>query len=80
MLMSLSFIIALRCPRHKLNMSTEPIYKPGDMHNMFSSIVERFQDRYTVNVLSEDPWVSMIIIVHEKMASFLFAVVCVYYF
>jgi hypothetical protein len=31
----------LRCSRTALNISTEPIYKPGDMHNMFSSIQSR---------------------------------------
>ena len=47
----------LRCSRTALNISTEPIYKPGDMHNMFSSIQSRFGDRYEINVLSESPWV-----------------------
>jgi hypothetical protein len=46
-----------RCDRQFLNISTEPIYKPGDLDNMFSSIVERFGDRYEVNVLSTAPWV-----------------------
>ena len=46
-----------RCGRQFLNISTEPIYKPGDMHNMFASIVDRFSDRYEVNVVSESPWV-----------------------
>lgn len=32
---------ALRCNRASLNISTEPIYKPGDMNNMFSSIQSR---------------------------------------
>jgi hypothetical protein len=46
-----------RCNRAFLNISTEPIYKPGDMDNMFSSIVERFGNRYEVNVVSTSPWV-----------------------
>jgi len=47
----------LRCQREALNVSTDPIYAPGDMHNMFSSILERFGGRYEINVLSESPWV-----------------------
>jgi hypothetical protein len=31
----------LRCSRTALNISTEPIYKPGDMNSMFSSIQSR---------------------------------------
>lgn len=47
----------VRCDRNFLNISTEPVYKAGDMDNMFSSIVERFGDRYNVSVQSTDPWV-----------------------
>lgn len=47
----------VRCNRNFLNISTEPVYKAGDMDNMFSSIVERFGDRYNVSVQSTDPWV-----------------------
>jgi hypothetical protein len=47
----------VRCPRSALNMSQEPIYRPGDMNQMFSGIVERFSGKYEVNVLSTDPWV-----------------------
>ena len=47
----------VRCDRSFLNISTEPIYKPGDLNNMFSSITERFADRYEINVLSTSPWI-----------------------
>eukprot|EP01038_Epipyxis_sp_PR26KG_P013151 gene13151-17619_t len=47
----------IRCPRSALNMSTEPIYKPGDMEQMFGSIQSRFDGIYDVNVLSTSPWV-----------------------
>jgi prolyl 4-hydroxylase len=46
-----------RCSRSFLNISTEPVYKPFEMGNMFSSISERFGDRYDINVLSTSPWV-----------------------
>ena len=38
-------------------MSDVPIYSPGDLNRMFSSIKEKFDDRYGVTVLSEKPWV-----------------------
>lgn len=47
----------IRCDRARLNISDEPIYAPGDMSDMFESIVERFGDRYGVEILSRDPWV-----------------------
>ena len=47
----------LRCDRERLNISTEPVYKNGDMAAMFASIQERFGERYGVNVLSTDPYV-----------------------
>ena len=34
----------LRCSRSALGINTEPVYKPGDMNDMFSSI----KTRYTV--------------------------------
>lgn len=46
-----------RCDRGFLNISTDPIYRPGDMNNMFSSIQERYGNRYEVNILSTSPWV-----------------------
>lgn len=46
-----------RCDRSFLNISTAPIYKPGDLNNMFSSIVDRFSDRYDINVINTSPWV-----------------------
>lgn len=45
----------IRCAREALNMTLEPVYRPGDMSRMFESIVERFQDRYDITVLSTDP-------------------------
>jgi hypothetical protein len=47
----------LRCQRESLNMSTQPIYQPGDMDRMFQSIQQRFQDRYQITVHSTSPWV-----------------------
>ena len=47
----------VRCRREALNMSLDPIYEPGSMNAMFESLVERFGDRYEINVLSKDPWV-----------------------
>jgi hypothetical protein len=38
-------------------MSTDPIYRPGDMQDMFSSIYDRFNDRYNITVHSTEPWV-----------------------
>ena len=48
---------AVRCPRHVLNMTQEPIYKAGDMNAMFERIMDRFGSRYEVNILSRDPCV-----------------------
>lgn len=47
----------VRCDRANLNISTDPIYKPGDMTNMFENIASQFGDRYSVNVLLTDPYV-----------------------
>lgn len=47
----------LRCSRERLNMSSDPIYRPGDMDSMFSSIVERFGDKYEITIHSTSPWV-----------------------
>lgn len=47
----------LRCDRARLNITTSPVYAPGDMNSMFNSIVERFQDRYNITVISTSPWV-----------------------
>lgn len=46
----------VRCNRSHLNISTEPIYRPGDMNDMFSSIVRDFP-QYTPTVISTSPWV-----------------------
>lgn len=57
----------LRCGRAGLNISTSPVYRngrrtpegaeDGDMHRMFSSLQQRFGDRYPMEVLSRSPWV-----------------------
>jgi len=44
-----------RCP---FDESIEPIYKPGEMNDMFSSLVRDYDDAYgPISVLSDDPWV-----------------------
>lgn len=48
---------AVRCSRLRLNISTEPIYRPGDMADMFASIERDFGEKYEVSVLSREPWV-----------------------
>ena len=45
----------IRCNRKNLNISTEPIYRPGDLDKMFRAIPSRFGDRYNIQVLSESP-------------------------
>ena len=47
----------VRCDRTNLNISTDPIYKPGDMNDMFLSIPTIFGERYGVTVVSTDPFV-----------------------
>eukprot|EP01036_Dinobryon_divergens_P028413 gene28414-37350_t len=47
----------VRCGRRNLNMSEIPIYKPGDMESMFSSIESRFGKKYGIEVISRSPWV-----------------------
>ena len=47
----------IRCSREALNISTVPIYAPGDMNDMFSNIERDFGDRYNITVMSTDPWV-----------------------
>lgn len=47
----------VRCSRNHLNISTDPIYPPNAINEMFSSIKSKFSSRYTINVLSESPWV-----------------------
>ena len=41
----------LRCPRNALNISTEPIYYPGDMNAMFENIEIEFGNDYDIKVL-----------------------------
>jgi prolyl 4-hydroxylase len=47
----------VRCDRRNLNMSIDPIYKPGDMLDMFQSIEANFGERYKVTVVSTDPYI-----------------------
>jgi hypothetical protein len=47
----------VRCDRATLNISTEPVYRPGDMLDMFSSIERDFGSLYNITVLSTEPWV-----------------------
>lgn len=47
----------VRCTREALNISTDPVYHPGDMHNMFSNIIPRFGHRYEIKQVSNDPYV-----------------------
>ncbi len=46
-----------RCDRNFLNISSDPIYQPGDMHRMFQTIPRVFGHLYDIEVVSEDPWV-----------------------
>mmetsp|Transcript_5969 Transcript_5969/g.6160 ORF Transcript_5969/g.6160 Transcript_5969/m.6160 type:complete len:355 (+) Transcript_5969:108-1172(+) len=47
----------IRCNRKALNISTEPVYMPGDMSAMFNDIERLYGDRYNVTVHSRAPWV-----------------------
>jgi len=47
----------IRCNRANLNISTDPIFAPGEMSAMFRNIEAEFGDRYGVTVVSNDPWV-----------------------
>mmetsp|Transcript_9811 Transcript_9811/g.13483 ORF Transcript_9811/g.13483 Transcript_9811/m.13483 type:complete len:367 (-) Transcript_9811:88-1188(-) len=46
----------VRCQRSALNISTEPIYKPGDLNWMFANIAEEFP-HFGITVISTDPWI-----------------------
>jgi len=46
----------VRCQRATLNISTEPIYKPGDLNWMFANIAEEFP-HYGITVISQSPWI-----------------------
>jgi prolyl 4-hydroxylase len=48
---------AVRCDRARLNISTEPIYQPGDLDDMFSHIEENFHERFGVTIISRSPWI-----------------------
>lgn len=47
----------IRCDRQHLNISTEPIYAPGDMDEMFSTLIERLGHMYEIKMESSSPWV-----------------------
>lgn len=52
----------VRCRREALNISTSPIYRPGDIDKMFTSLEmnnnPHMADKYgTMEILSRDPWV-----------------------
>mmetsp|Transcript_5862 Transcript_5862/g.5259 ORF Transcript_5862/g.5259 Transcript_5862/m.5259 type:complete len:351 (+) Transcript_5862:37-1089(+) len=47
----------VRCDRARLNITLSPAYAFDEMEHMFSTIEERFKDRYDVNIISTDPWV-----------------------
>lgn len=47
----------IRCNRQNLNISTDPIYRPGDLDKMFRAVSQRFGKKYSIKVLSESPWV-----------------------
>ena len=52
----------IRCDRSRLNITTTPVYAPGDMNHMFTNIFEEFKE-YGPQVLSSPasgpgkPWV-----------------------
>lgn len=46
----------IRCDRGRLNITTTPVYGPGDMASMFSTIEEKW-GHYGIEVLSKEPWV-----------------------
>jgi hypothetical protein len=54
-----------RCDRDFLNITHQPGFLPGEMNEMFQSIVPLFREMYDVEVLSEDPW---IILFHNFVA------------
>lgn len=49
--------VEARCVWANMNMSADPVYAPGEMSMMFESLIDRFEDRYTINVLSTSPYV-----------------------
>jgi len=50
----------IRCDRAFLNISSEPIYKPGSLEYVFERIEREFGDRYQIKVESRSPWVVVI--------------------
>ena len=47
----------LRCNRSFLNISSDPIFNPGDMASMFQRIEKTFGKKYKIRIVSESPWV-----------------------
>lgn len=47
----------VRCDRNFLNISTSPIYQPGDFDRVFSQISDKYGELYGAEVLSTSPWV-----------------------
>lgn len=50
------FLNSTNCLRATLNISTEPIYKPGDLNWMFENIAEEFP-HYGISIISRSPWI-----------------------
>lgn len=48
---------AIRCNRTSLGVKLEPAYKPNDMNAMFEGLVEKYQSKYGVTVVSTSPWI-----------------------
>jgi prolyl 4-hydroxylase len=46
-----------RCNRTFLNISSEPVYHPGDINFVFSTLPQRMGARFQMHVLSRDPWI-----------------------
>ena len=47
----------VRCNRNRLNITDQPILKPGDMNRIFEEIIDKYSDQYTIDVVSRDPWI-----------------------
>mmetsp|Transcript_29215 Transcript_29215/g.21746 ORF Transcript_29215/g.21746 Transcript_29215/m.21746 type:complete len:396 (+) Transcript_29215:64-1251(+) len=48
----------LRCNRNALNISTTPVYRPGEMYRMFNTLEKRFAAKYgPITIHSRDPFI-----------------------
>eukprot|EP01039_Chlorochromonas_danica_P008831 gene8831-9737_t len=47
----------IRCDRSFLNISSQPIFEPGDMDRMFSTLIDRVGHKYPITMHSSSPWV-----------------------